>query len=114
MPIEIERPPIDTDSGSSSPFVFLGYASVDRSPAEAIAHALEEAGIQVWMDRSDIAGGELWAAEIANAIQGCALHLVACSTGSVSARNVRQEFQLACDFGLNWGAVRQCTRTEVS
>jgi predicted ATPase len=98
MPIEIERPPIDTDSGTSSPFVFLSYASVDRSRTEAIAHALEEAGIRVWMDRSDIAGGEFWAAEIANAIQGCALLLVVCSPGSVSSRNVRQELQLAWDF----------------
>ena len=80
------------------PFVFLSYASVDRERAEGIARALEAAGIRVWMDRSNIAGGEYWAAEIAGAIERCAVLAVVCTPASMHSRNVRQELQLAWDF----------------
>jgi predicted ATPase len=82
----------------ASPVLFLSYASTDREHVDTIASALESAGLSVWMDRSDIAGGELWAAQIANAIRECALLVVVCSAASVASRNVRQELQLAWDF----------------
>jgi hypothetical protein len=47
---------IDPHSGA----VFLSYASQDTSVAERIAVALRGAGIEVWLDRSELRGGDAW------------------------------------------------------
>ena len=78
--------------------LFLSYAAADRERALAIADALEDAGVPVWIDRRGIAGGDLWAAEIAEAIRNCSHLAVLCSATSVTSRNVRQELQLAWDY----------------
>ncbi len=78
--------------------VFLSYATTDRERALAVGDALEAAGVSVWIDRRAIAGGDLWAAGIAQAIRQCAVVVVLCSQASVNSRNVRQELQLAWDF----------------
>ncbi len=78
--------------------VFLSYAATDRERAMAIADALERAGVPVWIDRRSIAGGDLWATGIAQAIRNCAALVILCTPASVTSRNVRQELQLAWDF----------------
>jgi predicted ATPase len=78
--------------------LFLSYAAADRPRALAIADALEKAGVPVWIDRRGIVGGNLWAAEIAEAIHICSHLAVLCSASSVVSRNVRQELQLAWDY----------------
>jgi len=81
------------------PHVFLSYASNDRERALAVADALEAAGFRVWLDRRGIAGGAEWAEEIATAVRSASALAVLCSTASMASRNVRQELQLAWDFG---------------
>lgn len=76
-------------------YVFLSYASDDRSRALALAEALERRGVAVWIDRRSIVGGTSWSGEIVQAIEGCAAVLLLCSAASVTSRNVRQEVQLA-------------------
>jgi predicted ATPase len=75
----------------------MSYASADREQALAIADALEAAGTRVWIDRRDIAGGGLWAGEIAAAIRNCTALAILCTDASLRSRNVRQELQLAWD-----------------
>ena len=38
--------------------VFLSYASEDAAAAERIAAALRAAGIEVWLDQSELRGGD--------------------------------------------------------
>jgi predicted ATPase len=77
--------------------LFLSYAAADRERALAVADALQDAGVPVWIDRRGIGGGELWAAEITAAIRNCAALALLCTSTSVRSRNVRQEVQLAWD-----------------
>src|SRR4051812_15764710 len=82
-------------AGSTSPYLFLSYASVDRERALAITNALEGHGVLVWIDRKSIAGGASWSAEVVEGIKGCAALVVLISPASVGSRNVQQEIQLA-------------------
>ncbi len=84
------------DEGSTW-HLFLSYAAADRERALAVADALQDAGVPVWIDRRGIGGGELWAAEITAAIRNCAALALLCTSTSVRSRNVRQEVQLAWD-----------------
>jgi non-specific serine/threonine protein kinase len=96
-------PPDDSQQSSfpslppvpSGQFLFVSYASVDRSRVLAIADHLQKAGIQLWIDQAGIAGGEVYGTEIVNAIKGSAAVALMCSAASLASRNVRQEILLA-------------------
>jgi hypothetical protein len=55
--------------------VFLSYASDDVSAVERIASALCAAGIEVWIDRSELRGGDAWDQSIRKQIKACALFI---------------------------------------
>jgi predicted ATPase len=83
------------DPVSDSPFVFISYASVNRSRVIEIVDCLESTGIGVWFDRSDIPGGTSYGPEIVSGIKNAAAIVLMCSEASLASRNVRQEIQLA-------------------
>ncbi|MDE2460414.1 MAG: toll/interleukin-1 receptor domain-containing protein [Gammaproteobacteria bacterium] len=62
--------------------VFLSYASEDFAAAERVAAALQAAGIEVWLDKSEIRGGDAWDAMIRGRIRGCALFVALISAHS--------------------------------
>src|SRR5579885_2273566 len=82
-------------SAPASPYVFLSYASADRSRALAIANLLEAHGIAVWIDRRQIVGGTSRYAEIVRGIQGCAALALLSSPAVMASPNVQREVQLA-------------------
>jgi predicted ATPase len=84
------------EAGEQPP-LFISYAAADRQRALAIADALEDVGVSVWIDRRGLAGGDLWATEITAAIRSCRALVLVCTAASVRSRNVRQEVQLAWD-----------------
>src|SRR6516162_5589188 len=55
--------------------VFLSYASEDAEAAERIATALRTAGIEVWIDKSELRGGDAWDEAIRKQIKACALFI---------------------------------------
>ena len=55
--------------------VFLSYASQDAAAAERIAAALRAAGIEVFLDQSELRGGDLWDQKIRREIHDCALFM---------------------------------------
>ena len=55
--------------------VFLSYASEDAEAAERIATALRAAGVEVWFDKSELRGGDLWDQKIVREIHDCALFI---------------------------------------
>lgn len=44
----------DADRPASPKAVFLSYTSDDLAVASAVCEALRDAGIEVWMDRSEL------------------------------------------------------------
>jgi hypothetical protein len=50
--------------------VFLSYASEDADAAQRICAALRADGIEVWFDRSELRGGDVWDATIRRQIIG--------------------------------------------
>jgi TolB-like protein/Flp pilus assembly protein TadD len=77
--------------------VFLSYCSEDAPAARRIADALRDAGIEVWLDQSELRGGEAWDQSIRRRIRECALFLPVVSTRSESRREgyFRLEWDLA-------------------
>jgi hypothetical protein len=53
--------------------VFLSYASQDQEAALRICDALRAAGIEVWLDQSELRGGDTWDRKIRDQIRHCAL-----------------------------------------
>jgi TolB-like protein/tetratricopeptide (TPR) repeat protein len=79
--------------------VFLSYASEDAAAAERIAMALRAAGIQVWFDRTELRGGDIWERQIEERIHGCRLFipLISANTEMRDEGYFRREWSLAVD-----------------
>src|SRR3984957_11541197 len=79
--------------------VFLSYASQDAAAAQKICDALRAAGIEVFLDQSELRGGDAWDQKIRREIHDCALFVPLISAHS-NARHegyFRREWKLAVD-----------------
>lgn len=95
-PSEERASPVGTPSRSSKA-IFISYASQDAEAARRIANALRAGGIEVWLDQSELRGGEAWDASIRRQIKGCRLFVPVIS-GSTQVREegyFRREWNLA-------------------
>jgi TolB-like protein len=61
--------------GAQTGAVFLSYASQDVDGARRICDALRAAGIEVWLDQSELRGGDAWDRTIRDQIRRCALFI---------------------------------------
>jgi TolB-like protein len=79
--------------------VFLSYASEDADAALRICEALRAAGIEVWLDRSELRGGDAWDATIRRQIRTCSLFipLISASSRLRAEGYFRLEWKLAVD-----------------
>jgi tetratricopeptide (TPR) repeat protein len=79
--------------------VFLSYASEDADAAQRICAALRNDGIEVWFDRSELRGGDVWDATIRRQIKNCALFIPVISENSHARSEgyFRLEWKLAID-----------------
>jgi TolB-like protein/tetratricopeptide (TPR) repeat protein len=79
--------------------VFLSYASEDARSAERIANTLRNAGIEVWFDREELRGGDVWDQKIRQQIHDCRLFLPIISAQSEARLEAyfRREWKLAVD-----------------
>ena len=64
--------------------VFLSYASQDAEAAQKICEALRAAGIEVFLDQSELRGGDAWDQKIRREIQDCALFIPVISANTAS------------------------------
>jgi TolB-like protein len=55
--------------------VFLSYASQDAEAAQRICEALRSAGVEVFLDQSELRGGDAWDHKIRHEIHDCALFI---------------------------------------
>jgi TolB-like protein len=79
--------------------VFLSYASQDAEAARHICEALRAAGIEVWLDQSDLRGGDAWDAAIRRQIKTCGLFIpvISANTHAREEGYFRLEWKLAVD-----------------
>jgi hypothetical protein len=87
---------VNTQSPSSKA-IFVSYASQDAEAARRIADALQQGGIEVWFDQSQLRGGEAWDASIRRQIKSCKLFLavISASTQAREEGYFRREWNLA-------------------
>ena len=79
--------------------VFLSYASEDSDAAQRLCNGLRAAGIEVWLDQSELRGGENWDRKINDQIRKCLLFIPVISR-STEARDegyFRREWAAAAD-----------------
>ena len=79
--------------------VFLSYASQDAEAARRIADALRGAGIEVWLDQSELKGGDAWDRQIRKQIHDCGLFIpvISASTQRRPEGYFRLEWKLAVE-----------------
>jgi adenylate cyclase len=84
---------------SPSKAVFLSYASQDAATAHRVRDTLQQAGIEVWLDQSELRGGDAWDDTIRRQIRECALFLplISVNTESRSEGYFRLEWKLAVE-----------------
>ena len=87
-------PELSTSYGA----VFLSYASQDADVAARICDALRAAGIQVWLDQSELRGGDAWDTQIKKQIHSCSLFVpvISAQTNARPEGYFRREWHLAC------------------
>jgi TolB-like protein/Flp pilus assembly protein TadD len=79
--------------------VFLSYASQDAAAAQKICEALRAAGIEVFLDQSELHGGDAWDQKIRHEIHDCALFvpLISQHTQKRLEGYFRHEWKLAIE-----------------
>ncbi len=79
--------------------VFLSYSRDDQPVARRIADALRSSGIEVWLDTSELRGGEAWDQSIRRQIGACALFvpIISAHTQQRSEGYFRLEWRLGIE-----------------
>lgn len=79
--------------------VFLSYSSEDADAARRLSEALRAVGLEVWLDKNELRGGDAWDASIRKQIKECALFvpLISAHTNARAEGYFRLEWKLAID-----------------
>ena len=87
----------DGAPAGTSHAVFLSYASQDAPAAQRLCDSLRAAGIEVWFDRSELRGGDVWDQQIRQQIRDCALFVpvISATTAARGEGYFRLEWSLA-------------------
>jgi hypothetical protein len=104
--------PVDGFSGNTSTGsmsapghggIFLSYAREDSDAAHRIADGLSAFGLEVWLDQSELRGGDAWDASIRQKIRSCALFVPLISAQTQNRREgyFRREWNLAVERTLD-------------
>ena len=84
---------------AGSAAIFISYASQDAEVAQSICATLRQAGIEVWIDQSELRGGDAWDASIRRQIRECTLFvpLISSNSNTRGEGYFRLEWKLAVD-----------------
>jgi len=78
--------------------IFLSYAHADLARVKKLYLKLRKVGLEPWLDKEDITGGEEWNLAIQKAIKESALFIVCLTNNSVNKRGTfQEEIKLALD-----------------
>jgi hypothetical protein len=75
--------------------VFISYAREDEGVATVLEGELERRGHRTWRDRSQLVGGEAWAAEIDAGLEAAEQVIVLLSPHSAASAQVDRELRIA-------------------
>ena len=75
--------------------VFISYSRQDIEVVAAIVEELEEAGLDIWIDRDDMKAGHQWRLQIVKAIDTADSFVLHLSPAAAASKNVRKELDLA-------------------
>jgi TolB-like protein len=83
--------------------VFLSYASDDREAARSIGDALTGFGLDVWLDQSELGGGDAWDQKIRKQIRECDyfMPIISARTEARLEGYFRREWRLAVERTLD-------------
>jgi TolB-like protein len=83
--------------------IFLSYASEDRQAARSIGDALAKLGLEVWLDESELGGGDAWDQKIRKQIRECDyfMPIVSARTEVRHEGYFRREWRLAVERTLD-------------
>lgn len=89
----------DHATGTGPRAAFISYASEDAAAAARVAASLRAAGIDVWLDQSELRSGETWDSAIRQQIKTCALFipLISAHSNARVESYFRREWKLAVD-----------------
>jgi hypothetical protein len=80
--------------------VFISYASLDKTTADAVCAALEAAKTRCWIAPRDITPGADWSAAIVDAIGDCRLFVLVFSANANQSPQIHNEIVQAVNHGL--------------
>lgn len=81
-----------------TPLIFISYASPDRERVIEFHDYLANMGLNVWMDKRRLKGGQNWNFEINRALEKAVVVVIFLSTNSVDRRGYAQrEIKIALD-----------------
>lgn len=89
---------------TATPFsIFISYASGDRPAARLLGETLKKAGLDVWLDEEELAGGDAWDAKIRQQIRTCTYFMPVISATTEARREgyFRREWRLAVERTLD-------------
>lgn len=81
--------------------IFVSYSSLDRNIAITVARAYKRIGIETFMDRLSLEGGELWEERIAAELDRCDAVYLIWSPASAQSKYVLWEVRRALERRLN-------------
>lgn len=87
--------PQETTHTAQAASVFISYASQDKSAANAVCKALEQAGVACWIAPRNVVPGESYAGAIVHAIDGAKLTVLILSEHGASSKHVLREVERA-------------------
>lgn len=82
-----------------APLLFISYSRKDAAFIDRLELSLQSVGFNVWVDRSNLLGGQSWSAEVQQAIEQCAVLVVAVSPDALRSAAVRREYEYALQCG---------------
>lgn len=88
----------DLESARSVCHAFVSYSSGDRATAMQIVAALNDRGVDTWIDTEDIAVGAEWEMAIDTALAACGRLLILISPASMASKHVLDELAYAQDY----------------
>jgi hypothetical protein len=95
--------PVEPARATPPPSIFLSYASEDRAAARALRETLVQAGLEVWLDEEELAGGDAWDAKIRQQIRTCNyfMPIVSATTEARREGYFRREWRFAVERTLD-------------
>lgn len=80
--------------------VFISYSRTDMEFVQRLAADLQDVGLDVWWDLSDIQGSDVWERKIEEGLRNSQYFIVVLTPASLESRWVRREYLSADNTGI--------------